>query len=453
MASADGTAVMLFTRDLRIQDNRALNHALRRYRRVVAVFCFDPAQIDPGRNRYRSARAIAFMTRSVVCLSRALGPGRLHCFHASPETALQRIRRHRRIDAVVVSRDYTRFSRERARRLGATEIENHMLQPGVLNRAGQTYRVFTPYYRRARELDAIPAIQRLPRGARQRIVGPMDIGSLLPVEDYDALLRIVAPDCLGVTSRLRGGRSEGLRLLRRLPRRYRDTRDDPSERTSCLSPHHKFGTVSTRETYRAIQQHLQNPHREALTRQLYWRDFYYCIADAFPRVFGEPFQTKYRGVRWSRSRADFEQWCRGRTGVPIVDAGMRQLNTEGWMHNRLRMIVASFLTKDLRIDWRRGERYFAQQLVDYDPAQNNGGWQWCAGTGTDAQPYFRILNPWRQGRRFDPEGRYIRRYVPELRAMDPRQLHDPRYHQPMVDHREASGAALQMYRDAIEQAN
>ena len=220
--------------------------------------------------------------------------------------------------------------------------------------------------------------------------------------------------------------------------------------TSHLSAHHKFGTVSVRETYYSIAKNLKGDAKEAMIRQLYWRDFYYCISESFPRIYKGAFNQKYSKIKWSKSKVKFQKWCQGKTGFPIVDAGMRQLNTTGWMHNRLRMIVASFLTKDLRINWRWGEKYFAENLVDYDPAQNNGGWQWAASTGVDSQPYFRIFNPWTQSKRFDPNALYIKTYIPELASVDVSDIHKPilnhsEYPAPIVDHSVERKKTLQMF--------
>jgi deoxyribodipyrimidine photo-lyase len=190
--------------------------------------------------------------------------------------------------------------------------------------------------------------------------------------------------------------------------------------------------------------------------QLAWRDFYHAILAEHPRVLRRSFRPEFDGLRWEDDEAGFEAWCAGRTGYPIVDAGMRQLAATGWMHNRVRMIVASFLTKDLLVDWRRGERFFYDRLVDGDPANNNGGWQWAASTGTDAQPYFRIFNPTSQGQRFDPDGTYVRRWVPELEGLDARTVHTPweapveapDYPPPLVDHAERRALALERFEEA-----
>jgi deoxyribodipyrimidine photo-lyase len=208
-----------------------------------------------------------------------------------------------------------------------------------------------------------------------------------------------------------------------------------------LSAHNKFGTCSIREVYYIIAETFTHEH--ALIKELYWRDFFTHVAWNFPHVFGNSFHSKFDKLKWSKNLKTFKAWCNGLTGFPVVDAAMRQLNKTGFMHNRARMIAASFLTKDLHIEWRLGEQYFAQKLVDYDPAVNNGNWQWVASTGCDAQPYFRIFNPWLQQKKFDPECEYIKRWVPELKDLSPAQIHswyNPKqkapadYPKPIVDH-------------------
>ena len=241
-----------------------------------------------------------------------------------------------------------------------------------------------------------------------------------------------------------GGRRNGLTILKNIKefKEYAQTRDIPAFPTTGLSAHNKFGTLSIREVYYSIKDVLGASH--PLIKQLYWRDFYTQIADHFPHVFGHNFLKKYKKLAWRNNTEHFKRWCTGTTGFPIVDAGMRQLNATGWMHNRARMIVASFLTKDLLIDWRWGEFYFAKQLADYDPAVNNGNWQWAASTGCDAQPYFRIFNPWIQQKNFDPQCTYIKQWVPELFDIPPKVIHTLHkntvsikdYPRPIVDHAE-----------------
>ena len=230
--------------------------------------------------------------------------------------------------------------------------------------------------------------------------------------------------------------------------------------TSRLSPYLRFGAISIRACFREAREAAADDVRAARgigkwLDELVWREFYAAILASFPHVLRGAFRREYDGVRWDDDPRGFGAWCEGRTGYPFVDAGMRQLRETGWMHNRVRMVVASFLAKDLLIDWRRGERFFLQRLVDGDPASNDGGWQWAASTGTDAQPYFRIFNPVAQGLRFDPDGVYVRRYVPELARLAGAAAHAPwkspgaaaDYPAPIVDHAERREEALARYRE------
>ena len=245
--------------------------------------------------------------------------------------------------------------------------------------------------------------------------------------------------------------------------RYHDTRDFPAVRgVSYLSLHNRFGTISIRKLAREAQRRGSRG-AEVWLSELVWRDFYFQILHHFPHSGSMCFKPEYEGLKWRNNQAEFAAWCEARTGYPIIDAAMRQINSSGYMHNRLRMIVASFLTKDLLIDWRWGERYFAAQLNDYDLAQNAGGWQWAASTGCDAQPYFRIFNPVTQSERFDPQGKFIRRYLPELAKLPDKYLHAPwtappleqqaagcvigkDYPEPIVDHAGARERCLDLFK-------
>jgi deoxyribodipyrimidine photo-lyase len=237
---------------------------------------------------------------------------------------------------------------------------------------------------------------------------------------------------------------------------YENDRNFPSIKgTSILSPHLRFGTISIRTCLREAMKNRTKGNSTWIS-ELIWREFYQMILDRNPKVETEEFQSKTRGIVWPGKKEHFKAWCQGQTGFPIVDAAMRQLNTTGWMHNRLRMITASFLVKDLLIDWRLGENYFAEKLIDFDLASNNGGWQWCASTGCDAQPYFRIFNPWTQSRKFDESGEFIRKFVPELSALSNKEIHEPhlrkdrskelKYPKPIVDHKIQRDLALRLFK-------
>ena len=370
---------------------------------------------------------------------------RLYFQQGLPEVVLKHILSKNNIDAVFFNRDYTPFSKSRDEKIA--EICNSLKVPvniyadALLNEPeqihkddGLPYTVFTPFMKKARKKEiALPQKNKLDNYFNQELISEFNfenIHSLLPQKNSQI--------------RLKGGRTEGISLLKNIKEliNYNDERNIPSIKgTSMLSAHHKFGTVSIRESYWNISSNLGSDH--TLINELFWRDFFTHITHHFPRVLGQSFKEKYDNIQWENDREKFKAWCEGKTGFPIVDAGMRELVTTGFMHNRVRMIVASFLTKDLHIDWRWGERFFANHLTDYDPAVNNGNWQWAASTGCDAQPYFRIFNPWSQQQKFDPKCIYIKKWVPELIGLSPNEIHNlylnkqklPTYPAPIVNHK------------------
>ncbi len=461
----------VFRRDLRLADNTGLRRAVEMSREVVPCFVFDPRQTDPGRNDYFSAHAFQFLLESLEDLDAQLATagGRLYRFRGDPAAVVARLIEEAGVEAVFANRDYTPFSRERDGAIqeacAARNVPFHrshdalLTYPGqVLTGSGTPYRVFTPFWKAARELEvprpaAAPGPDRAFAQAEISFVAPQTIDrELLPEADRN-------PDLW-----LHGGRARGLALLDRIGglAGYETTRDLPGlsagdHGTSTLSPHHKLGTVSIRESFDRIRSALGvlGPGHELL-RQLYWRDFFTQLAWFEPHVFGHAFHREYDGIAWEDDEELFAAWCAGRTGFPLVDAGLRQLAATGWMPNRVRMVVASFLVKDLHVDWRRGERWFARHLVDYDPAVNNGNWQWAASTGADAQPWFRIFNPWRQQQRFDPDGAYVRRWVPELGALDgkailglaSRRPPSLSYPEPVVDHKARAVRAKELFGQA-----
>ena len=450
-------SIFLFRRDLRLQDNTGLRQARLQSTQVWPVFCFDPRQIEE--HPYRSLPALRFLIESLADLQWQLtqAGGRLILLKGNPAELLPTLLQQTGAQAVFVNRDFTPFSQMRDQKLASVaetqgvvwqSVDDLLLHPPetTLKADGKPYTVFTPFYRNAARLPvALP--ESLPPGDWGRSPLPLEVPCGADLMSFDLASRPSATPA--------GGRQEALAILDQAERfqTYGEERDFPSRAgTTQLSAHHKFGTVSVREVFHRLLHALVSADHPLL-RQLYWRDFFTQIGFHFPRVFGGAFQQAYNVVAWSSDEAKWQAWCEGQTGFPIVDAGMRELNQTGYMHNRARMIVASFLTKDLHLDWRWGERYFAQHLVDYDPCVNNGSWQWAASTGCDAQPYFRIFNPWRQQQKFDAEGEYIRRWVPELRDISPARLHrldqdQPsglKYPMPIVDHAVASRQAKELF--------
>ncbi len=422
-------ALVWFRRDLRATDHAALSDALRTADVVYCAFLFDTGILDPL--PAKDAR-VTFIWESVRELKAALVErgGDLHVVHGRAEREIPRLARKLGVASVHAARDYEPAAIRRdaavAARLAKAAIAFRTRKDQVIyeldeirTRTGGWFSVFTPYRR-----------QWLATLARQDL-RPHPVTGLrgrLAPRRTPALPRLAALGFRRAKLPLPAGMSGAARLWASFrPRlaRYARERDFPAlGATSRLSAHLRFGTISIRRLVDAAHRG-RGAGAAAWLSELAWRDFYFAILAARPDVVDHAFRREYDRLTWSRDERLWRAWRAGRTGYPLVDAAMRELAASGTLHNRLRMVVASFLAKDLGLDWRRGERYFAQRLLDYDLAANNGGWQWSASTGCDAQPWFRIFNPVRQSERFDPDGRYLLRWVPELARVPPRYLHAP----------------------------
>jgi deoxyribodipyrimidine photo-lyase len=455
-----------FRADLRLADNLALAEAARRAERIAFLFVVDPRL---ARAERVGVRRLRFLRGSLESLRADLAR-RGHALHVragDPRSVVARFAREVGAQCVAWNRDTTPFARARDAAVAAAlegaglrvlSCKDRVVFEGAELRTGtgRGYQVFTPFKNAwlARLREGGLAEARLPR-----LPPPLAVAS--------------APDAL---AQLPGGEaSEALpapgeaaarRRLARFCERglgdYAEARDLPAlDGTSRLSAHLRFGVLSPRACVAAAREAARDSAGRragalAWTSELVWREFYAAILEEHPHVLRRAFRPVYDGVRWNDDEPGFAAWCRGRTGYPIVDAGMRQLAASGWMHNRARMIAASFLVKDLLVDWRRGERWFAEQLADGDPASNNGGWQWSASTGTDAQPYFRIFSPTAQGERFDPRGAYVRRWLPELRELPDALVHRPweapalapDYPARIVDHAQRRVLAVKRFEEA-----
>lgn len=471
-------ALVWFRRDLRHFDHAALHHALRHAQKVHCVFVFDRDILDALPSR--EDRRVGFIHHAVTELDAALdalarvtggrGAG-LIVRHGRAVEEIPRLARALGVDQVCANRDYepaaiTRDSRVAealaADGIGFVDFKDQVIfeRDEVLTQGNTPFSVFTPY-RNAwlKKLDSF-FVQAYPVEKHAGALAPKPEGERIPALDelgFGAgnLAELRMP--LGGT----GGRALFEAFKGRIDR-YKRTRDFPAVKgVSYLSTHLRFGTVSIRELVAYAWQH-GGEGAETWLSELVWRDFYHMILWHHPRVVETTFKPEYARVQWDDAPELFAAWCEARTGYPLVDAAMRQINQTGYMHNRLRMIVASFLTKDLGVDWRLGERYFADHLIDFDLAANNGGWQWAASTGCDAQPYFRIFNPVTQSEKFDPEGRFIRRYVPELERVPKKFVHAPwtmggidqsaagvrigaDYPAPVVDHASARARTLERF--------
>lgn len=441
--------LFIFRRDLRLEDNTGLIFALKHSSTVIPCFIFTPDQIE--HNRYLSAHCLQFMIESLEDLDEELKHKKtsLYLFYGNPEDIVLRCIEELKIGAVVVNRDYTPYSISRDKKIKEVcekkQVTFRSFDDALLNppettlKADKTpYTIFTPYFKNAAQFEIDKPVQNTSTNYYRSPISFAEKKGL-----YETLLPQRRP-------LQKGGRKEALVLLKQAKhlKTYALERDFPAiEATTHLSAHLKFTTCSIRETYEQIELF-------ELRRSLYWRDFFTCIAFFFPHVFKGAFHKKYDALTWNPDKEAFKRWCEGKTGFPLVDAGMRQMNETGWMHNRVRMVVGSFLVKDLHINWRWGEQYFARTLLDYDPAVNNGNWQWVASTGCDATPYFRIFNPWNQQVKFDPECTYIKKWVPELKDIDPKRIHkwylekNPSvYCVPMVDHTLEAKLCLAHYKN------
>jgi deoxyribodipyrimidine photo-lyase len=449
-----GKSLFIFRRDLRLADNTGLNAALQQSQQVLACFIFDPRQIET--HPYQSQPALQFMLQALQDLQQQIAEhgGVLYLFNGSPEQVIGNLKQRQTIEAVFVNRDYTPFSRHRdadlQRLCQDLRLDFHSYGDLLLNEPEQVlksdetpYQVFTAFYNRARQN---------PVGLPRPLAGGRFINAPIAGSNQHLISRFSQTHA----NPLQGGRRPALAILENgLAERgdYQQRRDFPAlSATSGLSAYLKFGCCSIREAYYAVLDTLDSEH--ALLRQFYWRDFFSHIAFHYPHVFGHAFHRRFDAIVWQNSEDKFRAWTDGRTGFPIVDAGMRELRQTGGMHNRVRMIAASFLVKDLHIDWRWGERYFARQLLDYDPCLNNGNWQWAASTGCDAQPYFRIFNPWLQQQKFDADCSYIKRWLPELQQLSAKEIHQwhkmPQaydYPPPIVDHALQSQQAKTLFQD------
>ena len=479
--------LMWFRRDLRTHDNAALYHALKSCRRVWCVFVFDTAILQPLLDRGMQAdRRVEFLVASVGELHerlQALGAEHgcpaagLMVRHGNALEELPALAERLGVQAVFANHDDDPAAQARdAQVLGALAhrgivfhgFKDHVIfeRREVLTQAGQPYGVFTPYKNAwLKQLDAFH-LKSYPSQAYAGHLAPVARPSPLP-SLQDLGFQPTNLRQLKIPTGISGARALFEDFIERIDR-YDDTRNFPAVKgPSYLGVHLRFGTISIREIASvAYGMHLQGM-RGASTwlSELIWRDFYHQILANHPHVVGHAFKPEYDQIKFEHgkhAKSLFAAWCEGRTGYPLVDAAMAQINQTGYMHNRLRMVTASFLVKDLGIDWRWGEAYFADHLIDFDLAANNGGWQWASSSGCDAQPYFRIFNPVTQSERFDPAGKFIRRYLPQLAGLPDAVIHAPwkanevelaaaglrlgeNYPAPIVDHAQARQLTLQRY--------
>lgn len=452
--------LFIFRRDFRVIDNVGLNLGNDICKRIYPIFIFTPEQVT-GTNKYKSDNAVQFMIESLQDLSSQISKmgGRLSCFYGHNDSIISYLIKELNIDFVCFNADYSPYAIQRD--LSIIHIcdknginvdyghDYYLHPPGtIVNGSGETYQKFTPFYETSlkHKVDS-------PAGLRKIHFSSVNKHLQHSITLDDALNRFtkINPDIL-----VHGGRDNAIKQMKisaKNIKNYSKTHNDLEKPTSQLSAYIKFGCVSIREVYKTFRS------KHDFIRQLFWRDFYSGILYSFPQVLGDALKLKYNKIKWHHNSRWFKAWCNGETGFPVVDAGMRQLNSTGYMHNRSRLIVASFLVKTLLISWEEGEKYFATRLTDYDPASNNGNWQWIAGSGADSNPFFRIFNPWSQQEEHDPDCEYIKTWVPELSSLEPKIIHnweteyvnykEIKYPKPICDYADQKEKILKMYKDAL----
>ncbi len=462
-------SIFIFRRDLRLNDNTSLINMMKNYNNIIPIFIFTPEQIS--NNKYKSDNAIQFMIDSLIDLDSNLKKykSKLHLFYGDNIQIINKIIKEKNIEAIGTNMDYTPYALARdkkiknlCKRSGIEFIydEDYLLDNiGTFNKKnGEPYMVYTPFKNNAKKFNIRKVDNTKPKNlSKVSLSGIKSFSFFENFYDYN-------DDIL-----VEGGRKNALKILNntRKFKTYNTKRNDADYETTQLSAYIKFGNVSIREVYHKFKSVLGNNNQ--LIDQIIWREFYYYIVYHNPSMLkGKVLNKKYitttgkPKIKWVKNKKLFDAWCNGETGYPIVDAGMRQLNETGYMHNRLRLITSNFLHRLLGINWRDGERYFANQLTDYDPAVNNGNWQWIASVGVDTKPYSqRVFNPWTQSEKADKNAKYIKRWIPSLKDVKPNHLHkwdkyceeydldEIDYYDPIVDYEEARKKSLEMYKKAL----
>lgn len=452
--------LFIFRRDFRVIDNVGLNLANSICKHIYPIFIFTPEQVSSA-NKYKSYAAVQFMIESLQSLSSQIGKmnGRLLCFYGKNEAIVSYLLKELNIDVVCFNADYTPYAIQRelsiihiCDKMGVAVEYGHdyyLHPPGtIVNGQGNTYQKFTPYYNVAskKKVDAPSGLKKIHFSSTSK-----HLKNTIKLDDALKQFTKVNPNIL-----VHGGRENAIKQMRQAAKNiknYSKTRDDMSKPTSQLSAYIKFGCISIREVYKVFRS------KHEFIRQLYWRDFYANILYAYPQVLGHSLNSKYDKIKWHHNERLFNAWKTGTTGIPILDAAQRQLLQINWVHNRGRMISSSMLTKIFLIDWRKGEQFYAQHLVDYDVGNNNGGWGWSSGGGSDAQPFYRYFNPYLQSKEHDSDCEYIKTWIPELKDVPAKDIHDwdtawekhkdCGYPKPIVDYKEQKEKSIKMYKDAL----
>lgn len=445
-------SIFIFRRDHRLVDNIGLIETLKSKNEVIPIFIFDPKQVSE-KNKYKSTNAIQFMCESLKDLDGKLRKkgSKLRVFFGDPEKVIEKLlKKDRNITEVCVNEDYTNYSRERDAKIEKVckknkvefkQYEDYLLYPmgTIMKDSENPYTVYTYFYK-----TALGIREKIPKPQKNEFRNYLSNKSpkFTDEKELDTMFQKFVPKINNLIW-VHGGRDNAKKIFRnyvpKIRKKYPKTRDIPSEDTTNLSAYIHYGNVSIRECFYCF-----GPKNSSLNAQLFWREYYYYINYYFPRVIGSPYYEKYQKIKWENNPKWFTAWKKGKTGFPIVDAGMRQLAQTGYTHNRIRMTVASFVIKDLLIDWQKAEKFYAQSLTDYSIAVNNGNWQWIAGTGGSKMEYYRVFNPWEQSKKYDPDCKYIKKYIPELKDVPPKDIHKwaekyseypkIKYPKPIIDH-------------------
>jgi deoxyribodipyrimidine photo-lyase len=453
--------LFIFHRDFRIKDNIGLIELSKLVNKLYVCFIFTPEQVTE-KNKYRSINSIQFMIESLEDLEADIqkNNGKLMFFYGETNSIIKSIMRNMEIDIVAFNKDYTPYALKRdndiielcksEKKQCNTYSDYYLYEPGTIktDTSNVAYKKYTPFYRAVLDKNVdMPNNKKISNFSKPR--------DLLENTTLSDMYKKYAADNQEIL--VRGGRKNGIEKLSKAVNNqleYDEKRDFFKEKTTHLSAYIKFGCVSIREVYHSFKNKFGVEH--GLIREIIWREFFAHVLYAYPEVVGQSYQPKYRNLKWENKKEYFNKWKKGETGVPLVDACMREMNSTGYMHNRGRMTVASFLIKSLLIDWRWGEKYFATQLTDYDLASNNGNWQGISGTGVDMKPYFRDMNPWLQSKKFDNDTSYIKKWVPELQSVKPSDIHewhttykkytDVKYPPPIVDYFKRKDKMISMYK-------
>jgi deoxyribodipyrimidine photo-lyase len=460
-------AIVWLRRDLRLQDNRALSEASKLSNNVAVLFVFDSNILDKLKNKEDKRVSFIQETLEELNLELKLQDSELITRYGDPLKEVSYVAQQLKAEALFFNEDYEPKAKTRDKKIKDIFLENKIATHSfkdqiifsgseVLKMDGEAYQVFTPY--KKAWLNKLKKVDYEKLKTQNHFLPTQNIGK---INSNVKLSDLGFNKCQQYFNFQKPGRKSAIQNLNQFKKHitnYNKERDFPflENGTSGLSVHLRFGTVSIRECVAHCIDKKDNGSQTWLS-ELIWREFYQMILDKNPSVENSAFKKIYNTIKWNNSETKFKAWCDGMTGFPIIDAGMRQLNQTGWMHNRLRMITASFLVKDLLINWQKGEEYFAEKLLDFDLASNNGGWQWCASTGCDAQPYFRVFNPSLQSQRFDPEAQFIKQWVPELKNCLAKDIHNSEksdlasstdYPKPIVNHAIQKDKAIELFKKA-----